>query len=164
MLLQVSAGNKTNEIGEAPQLLQGLDLRGKMVAADALHTQRALSVQILASGGEYLWRVKDNQPTLRADIELLFTTDDQSVEGGHMPHDFQTARHMDKGHGRRRLARSPSVANSQTTATGLAWSRSSDWIGSGWRTSGKARAGDRLRPDQPHVSRSLATTTTGTDA
>src|SRR3954466_12534552 len=75
VLLQVSAGHKENEIGVAPTLVQALDLRGKIVAADALHTQRALSVQILAAGGEYLWRVKDNQPTLRADIAELFTAD-----------------------------------------------------------------------------------------
>ncbi|MHB0878860.1 MAG: ISAs1 family transposase [Anaerolineae bacterium] len=101
VLLQVPAGQKTNEIGVAPLLLEGLDLRGKIVAADALHTQRALSAQILAAGGEYLWLAKNNQPTLRTDIEVLFTSDDRSVEGGRMPHDFQTARHTDKGHGRR---------------------------------------------------------------
>jgi len=101
VLLQVPAGGKTNEIGVAPVLLEGLDLRGKIVAADALHTQRPLSAQILAAGGEYVWLAKGNQPTLRADIEELFTADDRSVEGGHMRHDFQTARQVDKGHGRR---------------------------------------------------------------
>ena len=101
VLLQVAAGHKTNEIGVAGALLQGLDLRGKIVAADALHTQRALSAQILTAGGEYLWLAKDNQPTLRADIEELFTADDRTVEGGHLPHDFRTARQVDKGHGRR---------------------------------------------------------------
>lgn len=100
VLLQVPTGGKTNEIGVAPLLLEGLDLRGKIVAADALHTQRLLSAKILAAEGEYLWLAKDNQPTLRADIETLFTADDRSVEGGRMPHDFQVARQTDKGHGR----------------------------------------------------------------
>ena len=75
VLLQVAAGHKRNEIGVAPTLVQALDLRGKIVTADALHTQRALSVQILAAGGEYVWQVKENQPTLRADIAELFTAD-----------------------------------------------------------------------------------------
>ena len=105
VLLQVSAGNKDNEISAAPELLRGVDLRGKVVAADALHTQRALSVQILASGGEYLWRVKDNQPNLREEIELLFSADDRTVEGGRIVHDFQTAKRVDKGHGQREVRR-----------------------------------------------------------
>lgn len=103
VLLQVSAGHKENEIGVAPTLVQALDLRGKIVAADALHTQRALSVQILAAGGEYLWRVKDNQPTLRADIAELFTADPRTVEGGYVRHDLRTARQVTKGHGRREI-------------------------------------------------------------
>src|SRR5215210_894155 len=82
VLLQVAAGHKRNEIGVAPTLVQALDLRGKIVTADALHTQRALSVQILAAGGEYVWQVKANQPTLRADIAELFTADPRTVGGG----------------------------------------------------------------------------------
>ena len=103
VLLQVSAGCKETEIGVAPTLVQALDLRGKIVAADALHTQRALSVQILTAGGEYVWRVKDNQKTLRADIAELFTVDARTVEGGHVRHDFRTARQVTKGHGRREI-------------------------------------------------------------
>jgi predicted transposase YbfD/YdcC len=103
VLLQLPAGRKDNEIRVAPTLVQGLDLRGKVVAADALHTQRQISAQILAAGGEYLWLAKDNQPTLRADIEALFTADDRTVEGGHLPHDFRGARQVHKGHGRREV-------------------------------------------------------------
>ena len=88
VLLQVAVGGKANEISVAPALLQGLDLRGKVVAADAMHTQRQLSLQILEADGEYLWLVKDNQPTLRADIEQLFTADAGTVLGGRVPNDF----------------------------------------------------------------------------
>lgn len=100
VLMQVATGGKGKEINAAPELLKCLDLRGKVVAGDALHTQRALSIQILNGGGDYLWFVKDNQPTLREDIEDLFTTDDRTVEGGHIPNDFRTCRMVDKGHGR----------------------------------------------------------------
>ena len=105
VLLQVPAGRKDSELRVAPALVEALDLRGKIVAADALHTQRALSAQILAAGGDYLWVVKDNQPTLRADIAELFSGDDRTVEGGHLPHDFRTARQVAKGHGRREVRR-----------------------------------------------------------
>ncbi len=100
VLMQLEAGNRDNEISVAPKLLGCLDLRGKVVAGDAMQTQRQLSVQILDAGGDYLWLVKDNQPTLRAAIELLFTADDRTVEGGRVANDFRTARSVDKGHGR----------------------------------------------------------------
>jgi predicted transposase YbfD/YdcC len=90
-----------NEISAAPTLLQDIDLRGKIVAGDAMHTQRGLSEQILDAGGHYLWWVKNNQPTLRADLEHLFTADPTTVLGGQVPTDFQTARQVNKGHGRR---------------------------------------------------------------
>ncbi len=100
VLMQVQAGHKANEITVAPQLLGYLDLRGKVVAADAMHTQRALSVQILKAGGDYLWLAKDNQPNLRAEIEALFSTDRRTVAGGQVPMDLRTARTLDKAHGR----------------------------------------------------------------
>ena len=65
VLMQVAAGDKENEISVAPALLRCLDLRGKVVVGDAMHTQRALSAQIVAAGGAYLWVAKDNQPTPR---------------------------------------------------------------------------------------------------
>jgi predicted transposase YbfD/YdcC len=105
VLLQLPAGQRDNEIRVAPALVEALDLRGKIVAADALHTQRALSAQIVAAGGAYLWRVKANQPTLRADIEELFTADPRTVEGGQVPREFRTARQVAKGHGRREVRR-----------------------------------------------------------
>src|SRR5215211_5366269 len=100
VLMQVAAGDKANEISAAPALLRCLDLRGKVVAGDALHTQRALSAQILDAGGAYLWLAKDNQPPLRADIADLFTVDDRTVAGGRVGGDRRTAGTVDKGHGR----------------------------------------------------------------
>lgn len=101
VLFQVAVGLKENEITAAPTLLRTLDLRGKIVMGDALHTQRALSVQIREAGGDYLWFAKDNQPTLHADIATLFAPAEPTVLGGQVPTDFQTARTVDKGHGRR---------------------------------------------------------------
>jgi predicted transposase YbfD/YdcC len=49
-----------------------LDLKGVVVTGDALYTQRSLCEQILGAGGDYLLVVKDNQPQLRSDIELLY--------------------------------------------------------------------------------------------
>jgi predicted transposase YbfD/YdcC len=104
VLMQVSAGDKDNEITVAPELLRELDsagkLKGKVVAGDAMHTQRALSVQILAAKADYLWFAKENQPTLRQDIAQLFEADLSTVIGGRVESDFRTFRTVEKGHGR----------------------------------------------------------------
>ena len=63
---------KTNEIPVARQLLPALDLRGRFVSLDALHTQTETARQIvLDAGAHYLLTAKDNQPTLHQTIEKL---------------------------------------------------------------------------------------------
>lgn len=113
VLLQMAAGEKENEISVAPQVLGALDLRGKVVTGDALHTQRALSAHIVAAGGDYLWLAKENQPTLRDDIAAVFALDDRTVAGGRLPGERRTAATVEKGHGRqerRRLTASTDLA------------------------------------------------------
>ena len=100
VLLQVVVESKENEIVAAPRVLKSLDLRGKVVTADALLTQRNLSIQIVEAGGEYVWTIKDNQPDTRQAIETLFQPEEcvPGFSGG--THDFRTARTTDKAHGR----------------------------------------------------------------
>lgn len=71
---QIPVGEKTNEIPLAHTLLAGLLLEGRVLTMDALLTQRAIAQDIVNQGGDYVMVVKDNQPTLRADIALLFET------------------------------------------------------------------------------------------
>jgi hypothetical protein len=61
--------DKTNEHKAALRLLSSLVLEGRLITGDAMFCQRDLSQQILDGGGHYLWVVKDNQPTLLADIQ-----------------------------------------------------------------------------------------------
>jgi predicted transposase YbfD/YdcC len=100
VLVQVAVGAKENEIVAAPKVLASLDLRGKIVVGDAMQTQRELSVQIIAAGGDYIWLAKDNQPTLRSDIEQWFAPESHVKGFSPVAKDFQTARTIDKGHGR----------------------------------------------------------------
>jgi len=65
--------SKSNEIPAAGQLLGGLDLEGKIVLSDALHTNQERAGQILfEGGGDYLMTLKGNQPTLQETLETLF--------------------------------------------------------------------------------------------
>lgn len=100
VLMQVQVDAKTNEISAAPKLLKQLDLRGKVVMGDALHTQRAISVQIVDAGGDYVWLAKENQPKLRADIERLFLPEVCGPASSPQPTDFESAQQTNKGHGR----------------------------------------------------------------
>lgn len=72
VLKQVDASSKGNEISAAPKVLTDIDLKDKVLTGDAMFTPHDWSAQSVVAGGHYLWTVKDNQPTLRADIERLF--------------------------------------------------------------------------------------------
>jgi hypothetical protein len=66
--------SKTNEITAGRQLLRNLDLVGKIVLTDAMHTQTETGQQILyEQGGDYLMTVKGNQETVEGTLEKLFT-------------------------------------------------------------------------------------------
>lgn len=74
-LLQVRVADKTNEIPVARAVLPLVLEQGKpgrIVTADALHTQTALVRTVRAHAGHVILTVKDNQPTLAADIALIF--------------------------------------------------------------------------------------------
>ncbi len=64
--------DKTNEHKTALRLLQGLVLEGRLITGDAMFCQRDLSRQVLDAKGHYLGFVKENQPTLLADIRAAF--------------------------------------------------------------------------------------------
>jgi len=60
---------KTNEIPVARELFGQLDLAGRSVSLDALHTQDQTARQlVMEQGAHYLLTVKNNQPTLRQNI------------------------------------------------------------------------------------------------
>jgi len=100
LMQMVVEKDKENEITVAPKLLKCLDLRDKVVIGDAMHTQRAISIQIVEAGGDFVWIVKDNQPQTRQAIEQLFAPE-KSVPGlGCPPMDFQSSQTIEKQAGR----------------------------------------------------------------
>jgi len=76
VVAQQSVGEKTNEITHAKPLLRDLDLEGKVVTADAMHTQTDFARFVVEEKkADYVLIAKDNQPTLHEDIKLLHTED-----------------------------------------------------------------------------------------
>ena len=60
------------EIPDALKLLERLDLTGKIITGDAIFCQKSIATKIVDRGGDYIFPVKDNQKTLRQDIETAF--------------------------------------------------------------------------------------------
>jgi len=101
VLMEIALAGKGGEIPGAAKLLKLVDLREKVVMGDALHTQRAVSIQIVEAGGDYIWFAKGNQPQLEEDIRLWFEPDPEPIPGqGRLPKDFETVTETSKGHGR----------------------------------------------------------------
>jgi len=72
VLAQADVDATTNEITQFRPLLDGLDLAGRVVTADALHTQREHADWLVTvKHAAYLLIVKGNQPTLRHQLRGL---------------------------------------------------------------------------------------------
>ena len=69
---QVAVEAKSNEITAMPQLLALLDLREKIVTTDAMGCQKEVARTIVEQEGDYVLAVKDNQPSLHAEIQAAF--------------------------------------------------------------------------------------------
>ena len=69
---QVAVAAKSNEITAMPQLLELLDLHEKIVTTDAMGCQKEIAQTIVAGGGDYILAVKDNPPTLHAELQAAF--------------------------------------------------------------------------------------------
>ena len=72
LLGQQAVCEKSNEITAIPELLQMLDLHGALVTIDAMGCQKKICADIVAGGGDYVLAVKENQPSLHADVQQVF--------------------------------------------------------------------------------------------
>lgn len=107
-LAQKKVDDKSNEITAIPTLLELLELKGCIVTTDALGCQREIVSTIIEGESDYVLPVKNNQKTLRQDIESLFEyaheEDFENVE-----HDFH--RSVDGGHGRIEIRRAWTISD-----------------------------------------------------
>ena len=72
VLSQQAVDPATNEAKAAVEFMKTLLLKGRLITGDAAYCQRELCQQIVDSGGDYLFVVKDNQPELKEAIEADF--------------------------------------------------------------------------------------------
>ena len=69
---QLKVDDKSNEITAVPKLMESLDLKGTIITADALNTQKTINAKAIECGADYLLPVKGNQPTLLQEVTSAF--------------------------------------------------------------------------------------------
>jgi len=67
---QLTVSEKTNEIPIVRDLLDMIDIEGKIVTADAMHCQKDTAEKILERGGDYVIGLKGNQPLMHDEIKM----------------------------------------------------------------------------------------------
>jgi predicted transposase YbfD/YdcC len=87
----------SNEIEAVPHLLKLLALKGCIVTLDAMGCQTEIAQTIVDQEADYVLAVKDNQPTLAADLTDLFARRHTPAWASWQT-DYDRA--VDKGHGR----------------------------------------------------------------
>lgn len=92
-LAQQAVDAKTNAITQVETGWRQIVLKDRVITIDALLTQPHVAQPIVDGGGDDVMIVKENQPQLRADIELVFTLPPAGDRQ-------ETARTVDIGHGR----------------------------------------------------------------
>jgi len=101
VLMEVACEGKGSELPTAVKVLHEVDLRGKVVMGDALHTQKPISIQIVEGEGDYIWFAKGNQSVMEEDIRLWFEPDVKPLPGTNFPpKDLESVQMTNKGHGR----------------------------------------------------------------
>jgi predicted transposase YbfD/YdcC len=63
---------KSNEIPAIAELLKTLDVRGATVTLDAMGCQKTIAAALVDGGADYALALKNNHPTLRAEVEAAF--------------------------------------------------------------------------------------------
>ncbi len=94
VLKEQVVGDKENELSIVSPFLSPVWVKGRIISADALHTQCTFCGDVTHGGGYFLLVAKGNQPTLRDDLHLFFSEPPADCQ------DWRQARTVDKGHGR----------------------------------------------------------------
>jgi predicted transposase YbfD/YdcC len=118
VLGQFKTEEKSNEITAIPKLLELLQIKGATVTIDAMGCQKEIAAKIVEGGANYMLAVKDNQPTLRADVQAAFAQAADGEVRAEKNDFFQT---KDTGHGRTEVRRCVTCHNLDNI------SRPGDW-------------------------------------
>jgi predicted transposase YbfD/YdcC len=116
VLGQVAVAAKSNEITAIPALLRLLDLHDCTVTIDAMGCQTAIARQIRAQGADYVLALKQNQPTLAAEVADCFALARGSGGADLAPAQYAVAQTVGKEHGRLELRRACTITDPEILA------------------------------------------------
>ena len=95
LTLATVAAKDRNEVNAALEVIGLIDLKGKIVTADALHCNRRMVAKIIEKGGDYCIALKGNQDSLLSDARACLA--DADARGKHK---LPVAKTEESGHGR----------------------------------------------------------------
>lgn len=72
VLGQLKTAEKSNEITAIPELINLLDINGKIITTDAMGCQKDIAEKIISQDGDYLFAVKGNQGRLHNAFQEKF--------------------------------------------------------------------------------------------
>jgi len=104
VLAQQAVEKKSSEMKAVPLLLEMLDLKGCVVTADALNTQKTIAHKVVERGGDYVLPLKENHRHLFEDVRDYFAWY-QKQPGGLARLCEDEAASQEWGHGRREVRR-----------------------------------------------------------
>jgi predicted transposase YbfD/YdcC len=117
VLCQKAIHEKTNEIPVFQEMLDIIDIRGKIITADALHCQTKTCEKIIGGGGDYVFGLKKNHKIFYDEMCLFFESENckSSLET------FTTAAEKNGGRIEKRICRK---------MTDILWFEDKDkWVG-----------------------------------
>ena len=119
---QVKVDDKTNESKTIPELLDLIDIKGCTITIDAAGTYLPIAEKIISETkkGNFVLKVKDNQPNLLADCKFLFDNETENI---------LYDKTLEKGHGRIEKRKYYLYNDSKGTIIEPAWDKIVNSIG-----------------------------------
>lgn len=94
VIAQEAVESKENEITAAKAFADPLFVKGRIITADSMHTQKTWCASVHAYGGYYLAVAKENQPGVLEDLTDFFEDKDPET------YEWDDHKQVQKGHGR----------------------------------------------------------------
>lgn len=117
----IACQEKSNEITAIPDLLELIDINGKIITIDAMGCQKKIAEQIKNGNGDYILGLKGNQGTLHESVKLSF--EGATPKALTSRADDSTKYSVEKDHGRVE-ERTVYVFNDASQ-----WPETSEWLG-----------------------------------
>ena len=95
---QKTVDSKSNEIPAVRELIEMIDIKGKILTMDAMHCQKETVEKIIDNKGDYVVQLKANQGTFHEDVYAMF--DDEYMDETDKDCEYEIYSTIEKSHGR----------------------------------------------------------------